>query len=123
MPFSDDYNATFDGVGFMELYSARFSAPRPSKKVQYTSRKVPGGSKTITESTGRILAPFSVPVACLEAQLDLLESKLDSKKTLVRANGTISNVVLLEINDPIEFKDKGSNEDIWKATLVFIETS
>lgn len=120
MAFSDYYNATFDGTGFMEQYQSHFSAPRPAKKLEYTSRKVPGGDRTIIESTGIVRAEFSVPIACLEANLDTLESKVGSKKQLVRRIGTLSNVVLLAVQDQVRIQ---GSEGIWKATLVFIEAS
>lgn len=120
MAFSDYYNATFDSVGFMEEYSGRFSAPRPSKELEYTARKVPGGDITVVESTGKVKKEFTIPIACLEAQLDLLESKVSSKKTLVRTIGTFNNIVLLKVTDQKEFSNGG--EDIWRANLTFIET-
>lgn len=120
MPFSDYYDASWKGLSFMEQFEGGYSAPEPDLVYNYTARHVPGGSRTIIDSTGQVKQEFSLPVACLPADLNAIIAQIGNNGTLVYHAGSLSNVKLVAVRNRRRSADI---EDVYKATLVFIQVS
>lgn len=120
MAFSDYYDASWKSLQFMEQYESHFSAPEPDLIYEYTARHVPGGSRTIIDSTGQVNQEFSLPIACLVADLNAIIAQIGNNGTLVYHAGSLSNVKLVSVRNR---KRMTGSEGVYKATLGFITIS
>ena len=109
---ADGYNASFDGVSFMELFDSGY-AVEPESGVDYAVAPV----VNVVQTSGQSSRTLDLPIALAAAQLTSLRTKANSatRASLVYHAGTV-NARLLKIKGV----RKQLVQDIYLATLEMV---
>lgn len=107
--------ASFAGVDFNERGQGAKLFPTWGRKADSAITHIPGGNKTIIDSSGLLADRLQLAIRCTESQLNSLYSKVDTVGSLVYARGTFQ-AYLDEISDPVEILASGK----FFTTLHFI---
>jgi hypothetical protein len=110
------YDGTFKSIGFMELYADGVTGAQPDTEEEVTAQHIPGGDRTVLQSSGRLIGSFTLPVGVEAAQLASLRAAVGSSGSLVWSGGT-RTARLSKVSGVVQ--GWGSGAGMFKAQLFF----